>query len=63
MRECQNKLKESEEAKNRLQRTNTAQTSQADKFKKLADEYKDKLNGLEVQLTAAKKVEFKKNGI
>jgi len=50
------RVKELEEERGRLTRTNAAQTTQIDKFKKLAEDCKSKADSLETQLTATKKV-------
>lgn len=55
LREIQSKLKDTEEEKARLQRSNTAQQAQIQKHKKLMDEAKEKADSLDVQLTACKK--------
>ncbi len=49
-------LKEADEERSRLQRTNTTQQTQIDKHKKLAEETKRKSDGLEGQLAALRKV-------
>ncbi|XP_071789090.1 testis-expressed protein 9-like [Asterias amurensis] len=48
-------LKEVDDERSRLQRTNTTQQTQIDKHKKLAEETKRKADGLEGQLTALRK--------
>lgn len=55
LHEIQSKLKDTEEEKARLQRSNTAQQAQIQKHKKLMDEAKEKADSLDVQLAACKK--------
>ena len=50
------RVKELEEERGRLHRTNAAQATQLDKFKKIAEDSKGKTESLETQLTANKKV-------
>ena len=50
--------KEMEEERNRLQRTNTAQQTQIDKLKRLADDAKGKAESLESELSSVRKVSF-----
>ena len=50
------RVKELEEERGRLHRTNAAQATQLDKFKKIAEDSKGKAESLETQLTANKKV-------
>lgn len=49
------RVKELEDERGRLTRTNAAQTQQIDKFKKIAEDSKTKTEGLEMQLTATRK--------
>lgn len=49
------KLKEAEEERNRLGRTNAAQQSQMEKYRKLADDAKVKADSLETQLSVTQK--------
>ena len=53
------RVKELEEERGRLTRTNAAQGTQIDKFKKIADDNKTKAESLDTQLSAAKKVRRK----
>lgn len=50
------RVKELEDERGRLTRTNAAQTQQIDKFKKIAEDSKTKTDGLETQLTSTRKV-------
>ena len=49
------KLKEAEDERNRLSRTNAAQQHQMDKYRKLSDDAKVKADALETQLSATQK--------
>ncbi|ELU01789.1 hypothetical protein CAPTEDRAFT_132924, partial [Capitella teleta] len=51
----QSKMKEMDEERNRLQRTNVSQQTQMQKYKRSADEAKGKADSLDVQLSAARK--------
>ena len=50
------RLKELEEERGRLHRTNAAQQNQMDKYKKLAEDARSKSDSQETQLTAVRKV-------
>jgi hypothetical protein len=50
------RVKELEDERGRLTRTNAAQTTQIDKFKKIAEDSKTKTESLETQLAATRKV-------
>ena len=50
------KIKELEDERGRLTRTNAAQSTQIDKFKKIADDSKGKSDSLETQLATTRKV-------
>lgn len=51
-----NKIKEADNERNRLQRTNAAQQTQIDKYKRLADDAKGKAESLDSQYSSVKKV-------
>lgn len=50
------RVKELEEERGRLTRTNAAKATQIDKFKKIAEDNKTKAESVETQLAATKKV-------
>lgn len=50
------RIKELEEERGRLHRTNASQQSQMDKYKKMAEEARSKSESMEGQLTAVRKV-------
>lgn len=54
--QVQSKLKDVEEERNRLQRTNAAQHTQLDKYKKMAEDNKSRADSLDVQIAGLKKV-------
>lgn len=56
LRQSESKMKELEEEKSRLQKTNTAQHTQLDKYKKMADDRQSLVDSLETQVSALKKV-------
>jgi len=53
------KIKEVDEEKNRLQRTNAAQLAQLDKYKKLSEDSKSRADSLDSQLSGLKKVSIR----
>ena len=56
LRQSESKTKESDEEKNRLQKTNAAQQTQLDKYKKLSEDRQSLNDSLETQVSALKKV-------
>jgi len=56
LRQSESRVKELEDEKNRLQKTYTAQNTQLDKYKKLADDRQSLADSLDTQLTALNKV-------
>jgi len=55
-RQSESKTKDLEEEKGRLLRTNAAQHTQLDKYKKMSEENKSLADSLETQVSALKKV-------
>jgi len=58
LRQSESKMKELEEERSRLQRTNAAQHTQLDKYKKISEEKQSLADSLETQVTTLKKVQF-----
>ena len=53
------RVRDLEEERNRVSRANVSQQSQVNKFKKSADDAKEKVESLETQLSSMKKVKWK----
>ena len=56
LHEAQTKIKEVEEERSRLQKTNAAQLTQLDKYKKLAEDTKSRADSVDTQIAGMKKV-------